>query len=580
MGPNALAAAAGSLWVANEFDGSIVSVDPVTDTVDIDQTVRVGSAPASLAVDGDGLWLAVGASPTEHRGGTLTVSSADEAPPTLDPATNNDLIGWQILSITNDGLLAYRKVGGPGGAQLVPDLASALPQVSADGLTYRFPLREGIRYSTGEPVRAEDFRHALERTLSLQSEWSYLYGAIDGAEACGEDPSTCDLSESIVADQEAVTFHLAQTDPDLPFKLALPPAFPVPMSTPVADQGLDPVPATGPYMIADADGDGFEIVRNPEFDEWSGAAQPDGFVSAISWRFEEEVAMAFDRLSAGDLDWMANTPTPDDLASLQTANPDQVVFRPQPTTAYVGFHLDTPPFDDARVRQAINYAIDRDQVVDLLGAADYRPACQILPPNFQGFEPFCPFTLEPDAGVWSSPDLDRARALIEDAGAVGEKVTVWASTGDLPGAVETMRYVVEVMDELGLHASPKVVDDVDEYVGAVYGGEAQTYLFGWIAGFPSAGDVIPPQFTCGSPANASGLCDEELDAAIEEAQRLQATDPAGANAAWTEIEHQLVEDAVWAPVANFGSTYAFSARTENVQVHPQWGILLSRLWVQ
>ena len=333
-------------------------------------------------------------------------------------------------------------------------------------------------------------------------------------------------------------------------------------------------------MIVDAGPDRLEIERNPEFDEWSGAAQPEGFVDAISWRFEERAATAFDRLSSGELDWMADTPTRDDLSSLQTAHPDQVIFSPRPTTAYVGFHLDTPPFDDTRVRQAINYAIDRDQVVDLLGAADYRPTCQILPPNFQGFEPFCPYTLEPDAGVWSSPDLDRAQALIEDAGAVGEKVTVWASSGDLPGAVETMRYVVEVMDELGLRASLKVVHDVEEYAGAVYGGDAQTYLFGWIAGFPSAGDFIPPQFTCGAGANASGLCDERLDAAIDEALRLQATDPAAANSTWIEIEHQLVEDAVWAPLANFGSTYAFSARTENIQVHPQWGVLLSLLWVQ
>jgi YVTN family beta-propeller protein len=577
-GPNALVAAGGSLWVANEFDETIAAIAP--DTNDVESPLPVGGTAASLTVDGDGMWLAVGASPTEHRGGTLTVSSAFEPPATLDPASNEDFIGWQILSITNDGLLAYRKVGGPGGATLVPDLASALPEVSADGLTYRFPLRGGIRYSTGEPVRPEDFRHALERTLSLNSGWAYLYFAIDGARACGKAPSACDLSGSIVADEEAVTFHLAHPDPDLPFKLALPPAFPVPVSTPGADQGLDPVPATGPYMIDEAGADGLEVVRNPEFDEWSGAAQPDGFVDAISWRFHQEVGTAFDRLSAGEVDWMTNTPAPEDLASLLTAHPDQVVFSPLPGTVYVGFDLDTPPFDDPRVRQAVNFAIDRDHVLELLGAADYRPTCQVLPPNVQGYEAFCPYTLEPDAGVWSSPDPDQGRALIEDANAVGAKVTVWSSHGDLAGAVDVMRYVAGVMKDIGLHASLKVVKRFDDYGPAVYGGEAQSYLFGWLAGYPGAGDFIPPQFACGAPANASGLCDENVDAAIERAQRLQATDPAAANRTWIQIEHRLVSDAVWAPLANFGATFAFSARTENVQVHPQWGLLLSRLWVQ
>jgi YVTN family beta-propeller protein len=581
-GPNALAAAAGSLWVANEFDGSITAIDPATDTVE--QTIPVGGAAVSLAADGDGLWLAVGASATEHRGGTLTVSSRERAPTSLDPAVVYYTLGWQILSVTNDGLLAFKKVGGADGATLVPDLASALPEVSADGLTYWFPLREGVRYSTGDFVRPEDFRHALERTFALSADLTSLYSAIDGGEACNADPSTCDLTRSIVVDDEAVTFHLVHPDPDLPYKLAMPPAFPVPITTPIQDQGIDPVPATGPYMITEAGADGLELVRNPAFREWSGAAQPDGFVDAISWRFEEDLAGAFDRLGAGELDWMTDAPQPEDLASLQAAHPDQIVRAPSALTTFVGFDVRKPPFDDVRVRQALNYAIDRDHVVDLLGGpTGQRPTCQILPPNFQGYESFCPYTLEPDSGVWSSPDLARARALIEDADAVGEKVTLWVTDepGFLPGSVETMRYVVEVLNDLGLRAELKIVHDADEYFDAIYlEGKPQAYLSGWVADYPAAGGFIDIQFRCQSPQNASGLCSKSLDDQIEEAQRLQATDPAASNSVWTEIEHRLVEDAVWAPLTNPVTAYAFSARTENVQVHPQWGILLSRLWVQ
>jgi YVTN family beta-propeller protein len=585
-GPNALGAVAGSVWVANELDGSIAAIDPATNVAE--RTVPVGGAVASLAADGDGLWLAVGASATEHRGGTLTIASRTGAPTSLDPAVvYGEAAGWPILSITNDGLLAYKKVGGLDGATLVPDLASALPQVSADRLSYRFPLREGIRYSTGDPVRPEDFRHALERTISLGGVG--LFGAIDGAKACAENPSTCDLSDSIVLDEEAVTFHLARPDPDLPFKLALPFAFPVPVATPVEDQGLDPVPATGPYMIDEASADGIELVRNPAFREWSGAAQPDGFVDAISWRFDQGLAGAFDRLSAGELDWMAEPPRPEDLASLQAAHPDQVVHSPQAFTIFVGFDVLKPPFDDERVRQALNYAIDRDQMVELLGGPTrQRPTCQILPPNFQGYEPFCPYTLEPDAGVWSAPDLDRARALIEDADAVGEKVTVWVMDQDpaITDPPEVMRYIVEVLNDLGLRAELKIVHDVEvKYWGAIYGSPGspkhpQVFLNGWIQDYPGAGSFIDPQFSCGGFANFSGLCSESLDAQIDDALRLYATDPGASNRAWIDIEHQLVEDAEWAPLTNPVSTNAISARTENVQVHPQWGILLSRLWVQ
>jgi peptide/nickel transport system substrate-binding protein len=587
-GPNALVAAGGSLWVAHEFDNTVRAIDP--DTNDVESTVPSGGATASLATGGGGLWLAVGASATEHRGGTLTMSSAAEAPLSLDPAIAYDGVVWQINTITNDTLVTYKKVGGPDGATLVPDLASALPQVSEDGLSYRLPLREGIRYSTGELVRPEDFRYGLERSISQSLEAAGIFGALEGAKACSGN-TVCDLSDSIVVDDEAVTFHLARPDPDLPYKLALQFATPVPAAIPFEDQGLNPIPATGPYMIEEASADRIELVRNPEFREWSGAAQPDGFVDAISWRFEEGLPSAFDRLSAGSLDLMTQEPRPEDLEILLAAHPDQAVTSFHPFTLFVGFDVLKPPFDDPRVRQALNYAIDRDLMVELLGdATSQRPTCQILPPNFHGYAPFCPYTLEPESGVWSAPDLDRARALIEDADASGERVTAWAMARDalIPDPPGVMQHVVDVLNDLGLRARMKVVDDVDRYFDAVYQvtapagipGHPQIYLSGWAPDYPFASNFVDIQFGCGAPGNSSGYCSRSLDAEMTRARRLQTTDPGAATRAWTEIEHQLVEEGAQAPLTNPVTTYAVSARTENVQINPQWGILLSRLWVQ
>lgn len=585
-GPIALVAAGGSLWVANGFDDSISTIDAVTNTSD--PPVPVGGAPGSLAAQGEALWLAVGASATEHLGGTLTVSSESEAPVSLDPAVVYGS-GWELLSITNDTLVTYKKVSGPDGATLVPDLASSLPQVSEDGLSYRFPFREGVSYSTGDPVRPEDIRHGLERAIALSLDAAEVFGAIDGADACHQEPSSCDLSDSIVGDDESVTIHLARPDGDLPFKLALPLASAVPTTIPVEDQGLDPVPATGPYMIAEADSGGIELVRNPEFQEWSGAAQPDGFVDAISWRFLEGRTSAFDRLNAGEVDLMTDTPTPEDLANLQAAHPDQVVLASQYFTVYVGFDVLQPPFDDPRVRQALNYAIDRERVVELLGGPTMqRPTCQILPPNYQGYVPFCPYTLEPESGVWSAPDPDRAHALIDETDAVGEEVTVWVMDHDpiLGDAAPVMRHVVDVLNDLGLRAHLKVVP-LDPYFAAVNQhtakagtpGHPQVFLYGWIQDWPAAGNFIVPLFSC-DVVNPFGYCSRSLDARVDKALGLQATDPGAADRLWTDIEHRLVEDAALAPLTNPIFTRAVSARVENVQVHPQWGILFSRLWVQ
>jgi YVTN family beta-propeller protein len=583
-GPAALGATTDTVWVANEFGASITAIDPATN--EVERTLPVGGSAVSLSIDGDHLWLAVGASATEHRGGTFAVATSERAPATLDPAFSYlDPFMWGLLAVTNDGLVSYKKVGGPDGATLVPDLASELPQVSEGGLTYRFPLREGIFYSSGEPVRPEDFRFSLERAMSLSLDARAIFGTLRGAKACREDTSPCDLRDAISTTAEAVTFHLARPDPDLPYKLALPLAVVVPASTPVMNQRMEPIPATGPYMIDEAGPDKVGVVRNPTFHEWSGAAQPDGFVDAIAFAFRQDVSNSFDRIVGGQLDWMLDTPQPDDLAWLEATHPDQLELYPAQWTHYVGMNVAKPPFDDVRVRQALNYAIDRKHVVDLglLGsAANHLTTCQILPPNFPGYEPYCPYTIDPGDGVWSAPDLGRANALIDAAGATGKKVTVWATHAfneTVPGAVETMKYVVEVLNDLGLDAELKIVPTANEYATGVYSGAAQAYLFGWAPDYPTAGQFVDTQFRCTSPFNAANYCDPSVDAQMDKASRLQETDPAAANRMWTKIEHQIVREAVWAPLANQVFPYAFSDRTENVQINPHWGVLMSRLWV-
>jgi peptide/nickel transport system substrate-binding protein len=587
-GPSSLALAAGSIWVANELDDSVTSIDPKTSTQR--EVVPTGGAAVSLAADGDDLWLAAGASALEHRGGTLRVSFDHARPVSLDPAIVGDEAEQQILSITSDGLVAYRKVGGPDGATLVPDLASALPEVSADGRSYRFPLRQGIRYSTGDPVQPQDFRRGLERAIVLNEYAAELLGAIDGAEMCARRKAGCDLSGSVVADDEAVTIRLARPDPDLPFKLALPFAFPVPAATPMRDQRLKPIPATGPYVVTKVGPDGIELGRNGFFEEWSGSAQPDGFVDAITWRFGESVDEAFDRLEAGTLDWMGSRPSPQDLASLQTAHPDRIAFSTGLATVFAGVDVMRPPFADVRMRRALNYAVDRARIVELAGGdAGWRATCQIFPPTIEGYVALCPYTSDPGGDVWTAPDLARAKGLVEAAGADGRTVTVSvADLGFIPGSVEIMRHVVDVLNEIGLRATLRVVPDADAYLASIYGPTAEpgspeyphVFLGGWLSEFPRASDFIEPQFRCGAPENTSGYCNRRLDRAIDRVKRLATTNPGAASRGWTAIEHSLVRDAVWAPLMNPVIANAFSARVGNVQVHPKWGVLLSQLWVQ
>jgi YVTN family beta-propeller protein len=584
-GPNAIAEAEGLLWVANQFASSVVAIDPSSEPLGVEEPLDVGGSVGSLASTPGGLWVAVGSSDSTHRGGTLRID-LPEPIETLDPAIAYGSAAWEILSITNDGLVAFQKTGGAEGGTVVPDLASALPAVSNDGLTVRFALRQGLRYATGQVIEPEDFRYGLERAFSLSADAVGLFPAIRGAAACNHDPSTCDLSQDIEVTQDSVTFRLGFADADLAYRLALPFAFPVPVGTPIEDRLFDPVPATGPYMIRSADETHILLERNDAFREWSAAAQPDGFVDRLEWTFGTKPSEAFDSLLAGETDWLAGfLIPPDQVEELRAAHPEQLVEMPAAQTVYMGFNLRKPPFDDVRVRQAVNFAIDRERVQEIFGGPSrMRVTCQILPANFPGYEPYCPYTKDPDL-AWSAPDIGRARALVRAAGAVGSKVSVWApDVPFLPGAVDASRYLVGVLNDLGLR--PKLHVETDffgAYVGAVYAMNrfgVDVYQLAWQADYPGPGGFIDVQFRCGIAGNSVGFCDRRFDRRVAAAQRLALTDPAAANARWADLDRELVDQAVWVPLANPIQGYAFSSRVGNAQVHPQWGVLLSRLWVR
>ena len=580
-GPTSLAEAGGRLWVSSPHDGSLAAIDPASNSVA--STIPVQGEAASLAADGGDLWLGVGPSAAEHRGGTLHVWAGQQGVSTLDPPLlYADPVGWQVLSMTNDGLVAYRKVGGPDGLTIVPDLASALPESSEDGLTYRFAVRDDAVYSDGDPVRPEDFRRALERSIALSGDASYYFAAIAGADACHARPETCDLSEGIEVGEDSVTFHLTYPDGDLLFKLALPFAFAVPADTPIENLGFEPVPATGPYEITEASETGIELERNPRFREWSAAAQPGGFAEAISIDFGTQDD-AFDRVATGDLDVMLAPPDPEDLAVARAEYPARIFEANAAQTLFVGFDVLKPPFDDERVRQALSFAIDRARLVDLLGGTqDQRATCQILPPSFQGYTPYCPFTRDPGTG-WTAPDVDRARELVAQADAVGEPVRVSISKDYYPGAVEVMEQVTDALNEIGLRAQLEIMP-TDRYLGDAFAPPGspehpQVLSYVWFSGYPGASEFLSTQYGCGANFNVTGYCDRSIDRRIADARTLQTTDPGSANRAWSEIEHDLVDGATMVPVANPILTFVVSERAGNVAINPQFGVLLSQMWV-
>src|SRR5262249_22782723 len=174
-----------------------------------------------------------------------------------------------------------------------------------------------------------------------------------------------------------------------------------------------------------------------------------------------------------------------------------------PTLQPVGVWFNTRlrPFDDVRVRQAVNYAVDRNHLVDLAGGPTAaQVGCQMLPPNVDGYRPFCPFTLHPDAaGTYNGPDLARARRLVAASGTEGEPVTVWFY--DIPSGRRNSAYLVSVLRSLGYRARSELIPQT----GPTWRPTRQIGVGGIGSFYPSADAAISPTFTCGSYTRDPGV---------------------------------------------------------------------------
>jgi YVTN family beta-propeller protein len=616
-GPTAIAFGDGSVWVANSLDGSVSRIDPRTDHVSA--TIPIGEGPDGIAVGsravwvsgefseriaridpaenrvveqiplanrpkGLGLldnrvWLAVQASGAGHRGGRLVVGPGAFINGSIDPTFMTWAGTWSSLTTAYDGLVGPARRGGSEGTQMVPILAISLPVITAGGTRYAFRLRRGVRYSNGTLLKASDFRRAFERSFRAELAWLPLVGA----DACKRQPRSCDLSRGIRTDDATgtIVFQLQRPVPEQQFLQDLSfSSVPIPRGTSDGDMGRHPVPSTGPYMI-----EGYvpkrtlTLVRNPYFRVRSRVARPDGYPDEIEFRLgRRRVVTAVER-GGVDVAFVGD----ESAAELEALNDFKArhasQFHTHAEQATVGLFLNTKqrPFDDIRVRQAVNYAVDRAAVSASYGPGLAEPTCQLRPPGTVGFRPYCPYTVAPSqTGEWKAPDLTRARRLVAASGTRGMRVSVWT----YPGFWERVASeAVRTLKALGYRAEVKRAKDLDAYIAiadrrrGVQAGIKGRYNIARTA----ESDLT--DFGC-SPPDSSFFCDRRVDAQIARARQLEATDPAAAVRLWARIERGIVDLAPWVPMFTPSHAFLVSRRVGNYQYNPELRVLFDQFWVR
>jgi peptide/nickel transport system substrate-binding protein len=524
-----------------------------------------------------------------QKGGTYTIL-ANSAFGVADPAQNYTLQEWQLLIDTHDGLVQFKRVSGAAGTKLVPDLATSIPQPTNGGKTYVFHIRKGIKFSNGQVMKPSDFVTTFERQFTVPGPTSF-YSGIVGADKCST--KKCDLTQGVVADDSAstLTINLAAADPEFLQKLALPFAYVVPADTSKKLTGNDVPPGTGPYMWQSYNPNSEAVlVRNPHFKQWSAAAQPNGYPDKIVEKYGQTVTDAVTAVENNQADAVfAGDVIPSDrLNELNSAKyASRVHVNALTADWYFALNTRTPPFNNLKARQAINYAADRSAYVKIGGGPSLAvPTCQILPPNFPGYKPYCPYTAGTDHTKWTAPDLAKAKQLVQQSGTAGMKVVV---NTDIPDKALGEQMVSD-LKSIGYKASLQALSGSIQYPFVQNSDNSSKWNVAWSAwyqDYPAASDFLDVLTGCGNihphsdaSPNIAAFCDKSIQAQMDKARTLGQTDATSANNIWAQVDHAVTDQAPWVDLYNPKQIDFLSSRVHGYQWNPQWYILIDQQWLK
>ena len=459
----------------------------------------------------------------------------------LDPALSYTVEGWGIMWNVYLPLIGYKHVNGPDGATIVPYLAQALPKVTNGGKTYNFTLRQGVKYSDGTPVKASDFKSSIIRDFKVDSPGVGFFGGIVGS----DNAKNGDISGITTDDKTGkITINLTAPQGDFENILATTFAALVPPNSPAKDMSSTPLPATGPYMIKSYKANKQAIVvRNPNFDAslFDGNV-PKGNPDKMTIDILGDPGVALQRVINGQDDYDFQQPPPDRLSSIQSKYANQIKVYTPANTYYFFMNNKVPPFDNLKVRQAVNYAIDRTALVRVYGGLG-QPTENVLPPTYPSYKKhdLYPF------------NLAKAKQLVAASGDKGMSVTVWNhDRGNDPKATA---YLVDQLNKIGFKAKEKIINS------AVYwttvGNQATKAQIGfadWFQDYPHPLDWFDvllngDRITQTHNNNYGNFDDASVNAQIDSLKK-QPSLTSSVNAQWAKLDNTIMEQAPWAPFMN------------------------------
>jgi len=485
------------------------------------------------------------------QGGAAIVTYKDDLS-TLDPAVGYDW-NWTIIKAIFSGLMDYR----PGTTQLMPDLAQGYT-ISDDGLTYTFTLRPNLKFHNGRAVTSADVKYSIERAVNPKTNCpgSGYFATIKGYSDVAAGKTTT-LTGIATPDDRTVVFTLTRPDATFLHIMAINFAFVVPKEEVEkygADFGHQPV-GTGAFKFAEWQlGQKLVLER---FKDYHRSGVP--YLDRITFEFGQDPTVALLRLQRGEVDLLGDGIPPAQFLGTtgNPANKDLWIAGTQMDTDYLTMNVRMKPFDNLKVRQAVNMAINKKRIIQIInGRASV--ANQVLPPSLPGYDKaFKGYPYDPAA----------AKKLLAEAGYPDGFSTVLYVTDTDPQP----RIAQAIQQDL---AAVAIKADIKSVSGAAVteagGTEGQAPMIwsgglGWTADFPDPSDFYTAILGCGGAVkggwNWSWYCRPDLDKRAATADAMVADSQQVARAeAWKEIYGDVMEDAPWVPILNEKRYAMHSAR--------------------
>lgn len=512
--------------------------------------------------------------PPPAGGGTLTFA-VEGAIDTLDPA-----IAYNTSALPAQRLIFETLVDYDAGTTIVPGLAEALPEISADGTVYTFTLREGVQFVKGDgtvlrAVTAQDVIDSLNRLLSpnLTPTPSPVAGAfftvIKGGQAVVDGTAT-EAAGLRAVDDRTVEITLERASGSFLNVLAMSFAAVVPVELAGTDTdafSADPV-GTGPFRLAEVKaGESYRFVRNEAY--WAPERQ---LVDEILYRVNVDANTQLQEVQAGTLDIMGNDIPAGSWDAVRN-DPrwkDQIAATPLVATNFLWMNtgMTDTPLANVKVRQAISHAIDRANLQKIIGEGRSTAATQIFPPLMPGHDPsFDPYPYDPA----------KAKTLLAEAGyAEGFSSTIYTDSQD------TSKAIVESMqrDLAAIGVAVEIVQQpFDVLLGTISTPRTapMTYI-GWFQDYPDPSDFIDPMFSCATAveggANNSFYCNEEVDA-LAAAANVE-PDSAKRLEMYRQVQAAILADAPAAPTDHPTTVPLVAKRVTGFAIHPVWLYALER----